>query len=262
MSLVNVVNANFNGNDLAANVPGLTVLATNPYNPAKRGLTIQDLARTNKAKINSGFYNKRTLLVKCGITRPTRDLAEQSFDTLMGLLQLREKALLLQQSGGLRQFTASYSDTTFSVEGGSYLEFTLVFETSDHYGYDLNSTLLNQITNFTSANKTDQISVGGSAEWQSPITVITFSALTGGTSATVRVGNDATGQIITVTRTFAPGDVLTIDSLNQSVQVNGAEVSFTGAFPEWNIGVGYVSYSDTLTTRTFSSTMTYKKRYV
>lgn len=260
MSFINY-SANFDGNDLTT-VSGLTVLATNPYAPAKRKLTINDLARTNKAKTNSAFYNKRPVNVRIGITRATRDLLEQSIDSLMTLIQGIEKPLLLKQGGALRSYTCTYSDMDIRVEGGSYIEADLIFETSDHFGYDTAATLLTQISGSTGGQKTTQITFGGSAPWQVPLITITHTAITGGTSKTITVGNDATGQAVTISRTYVVGDVTTIDAPNQAVKVNGVEVAFTGAIPEWAPGVGYVSYADTFTTRTYSMTMTYIKRYV
>lgn len=243
-------------------VPGLTVLSTNPYIPAKRKLSIESLARSNKSKITGAFYDKRTITVRVGIAQPTRALVETALDTLMGLLQGQDKILILQQSGGLRKYTSTLADVVIERGGGSYLEMDLVFETSDHFGYDINPTLLLQVTNFTSYQKTDQITVGGSADWQAPVITITWSAISGGTSASVSVGNGETGQTITVTRTYTAGDVLEVDSLNQTVKVNGIEVSFSGAFPEWAPGIGYLTYLDTFTARTFSNTTRHYRRWV
>lgn len=254
--------ANFNGNDLTQ-ILGLTVLATNPYVPAKRSLTIADLARSNKSKINSAFYTKKTIAVRCGITRATRDLTETSFDSLMGLIQGREKVLLLRQAGANRKYTATLADIVMRVDGGSYLEFDLIFETSDHYGYDNAETLLLQVSSYTSANKTDQITIGGSAEWQPIKIVYTLTAVNTSGTNYVQFSNDANGQSLKVTRVWTAGDVLEIDSLNQTVKINGTEVNFTGAFLEFALGVGYLSYSSTfVSSRTASYRVTYIKRYV
>lgn len=263
MPQVNANTAIFNNNNLAT-VPGLTILASMPYPPAKRKLTTYDIARTNRAKVNSGFYNKMTIIVRVGISRDSRDLVEQSSDTLMGLLQGLEKDLLVRQSGGTRKYTCSFADAVLRESGGSYLEMDLVFETSDHFGYDQNDTLLNQVSGYTSGQKTDLITLGGSAAWQVPKIIITISALTTGTSKSVIYGNDNTGQQVTITRTWAAGDVIEIDAhpLAQTVKVNGTEVAWTGAIPEFAPGIGYVSYSDNFSARTMSYTMTYKKRYV
>lgn len=249
------------GTDLTT-VSGLTVLLTNPYAPARRKLSINLLARSNKAKTNSAFYVKRIITVRVGITRATRDLVETSLDSLMALIQGVEKELWLRQSGGTRKYTCTYSDFTLREEGGSYIEMDLFFECSDNFGYDIAPTLLKQVSGFTSGQKTDQITVEGSAPWQAPLFTLTYSAITGGTTATVTIGNGVTGQQVTITRTWTAGDVLVIDSLNKSVKINGVAVAFTGAIPEWSKGIGYINYLDNFTARTFSYTMNYYRRWV
>lgn len=253
--------ATFNSN-LLTSITGLTILATNPYIPARRKLSLNDIARTNKAKTNSAFYMKKAVMVRVSITRATRDLLEQSIDSLMTILQGIEKELLLTQAGGTRKYTCTLADTIVRNDGGSYCEIDLIFETSDHFGYDNAPTLLKQVSGFTSGQKTDQITVGGSAPWQVPKLTLTYSAVTDGTSKNVIIGNDATGQSVTITRTWVAGDVLEIDALNQTVKVNGTEVDFDGAIPEWAPGIGYISYSDTFSARTFSYTLNYYKRYI
>lgn len=91
-------------------------------------------------------------------------------------------------------------------------------------------------------------------------------SVTPNASATVGIGNDATGQQINVTRVWSPGDILTIDcslSTNTPVLVNGSPVDFTGAFPAFFTpnpgggGSGTVDYYDTFTTRTFNLSASY-----
>lgn len=77
-------------------------------------------------------------------------------------------------------------------------------------------------------------------------------SLTVNSSSTVNIGNAATGQTIAVTRTFAAGDVLIIDTVNKTVKVNGVEIFFSGAFPEFKLGAGGFGYSDTFATRSFN----------
>lgn len=261
MPLVNAHTVLFNGNNLQS-VDGVSVLSVNPYKPARRKVYYGDIARSDKSKVYSAFYVEKEVEVKLAISRATRGLTESALDNLLQILQGREKTLIMLQSGGQRTYTVTLADTVVREDGGAYMEVVLIFKTSDHFGYDSALSLLLQVSNFTSPNKTDQISVGGSAPWQVPIITITFSTIAGGTSKTVIVGNDGTGQTITVTRTWASGDVLEIDSLNQTVKVNGIDVAFSGAFPEWAPGTGYVTYSDDFTSRTFSNTMRYYRRWV
>jgi len=261
MPLVSINTATFNGIDLAS-VSGLTILATNPYEPAMRRLMLDDLARSDLAKVSSAFYTKKSIVVQVGITRATRDLVEQSVDSLMTILQATEKYLVIKQSGSTRKYTCTYQSTNMKIDGGSYVEMQLVFETSDHFGYDINPTLLLQVTGFTSGQSTNAITVGGSAPWQVPVITITMSSVAGSGTRAIIVGNGATGQAVTISRSWTAGDVIVINASTQSIKVNGAEVTSSGAIPEFAPGVNYLTYTDNFTARTFSLTAVYNKRYV
>ncbi len=260
MSMNNLF-ATFNGTNIAS-VNGVTILATDPYKPPKRALSVYSLARSNKSKVNSAFFTERRITIKIGIQRSSRDLVEQSFDTLIALLQGLEKDLVLSQSGGVRKYTVTLEDMSIKRSGGAYTEIDLIFRCSDSYGYDTDYTIALNQAGITSSTRGDAIPFAGSAEFQAPLIRITYTAVTGGTAKTVVIGNPVTGQQITATRDWVSGDVLEIDSLNQTVKVNGTEIEFTGAFPEWAPSLGNWSYSDTLTTRTFTARITYFKRYV
>lgn len=253
--------ATFNNYSLP-DINGLTVLATDPYKPPKRVLSISDIARSDSAKLNSAFYRKKVVTVTVALQRATRGLLETSIDSLMSILQGQEKELVLQQSNTNRKYICTLADVVVNRDGGAYVELDLVFECSDRFGYDTAATLLAQVSGYTSYLKTTQITVDGSAPWQVPLIIITYTAITDGTSKTVTVGNDANGQQLTITRTWAAGDVITIDSKNKSVKVNGVEFAAEGAIPEWARGVGYITVTDNFTARTYSMTMTYVKRYV
>lgn len=252
----------FDGISIPDVVNGFSVLSSDPYKMPRRDLIISDIARTSKSKVNSAFYKEKLITVSCSITRATRALAEQSFDSLMVLLQGLEKAMIINQSGDTRRYTCTLQDCQFTVSGGSYLEFDLIFECSDRFGYDIATKLLLQITNFTSGQKTDTIQIEGSAPWQVPIFTLTYSVVTTGTNKAVRIGNGSTGQVVVITRNWVAGDVLIINTLTGSVTVNGVEVLAIGALPEFAQGVGYVTYSDDFTARTFSMTVNYNRRWV
>jgi hypothetical protein len=263
MALVNATAVSFDSNDLATAVPGLTVLKTNAYQPGKRTLSNYGIARTNLNKVNSAFYTDRTLDVRVGITRTTRDLAEQSLDTLLGILQGQEKALIVSESSTRRQYTATMLDTPILVGGGAYMEVDLIFYLSDSFGYDLASTLLLQITNYTSSYKSDRLLFSGSANFQAPVITITFTAVGSATSKTVLIGNSGNGQQLTITRTWVAGDVLVINErATNPVTINGLPVAFTGSIPQWPPGFGFWSYSDNFTSRTINGQIGCNFRWV
>lgn len=253
--------ANFDGHDFAASVPGLEVIATDPYRFPNRELNTSPLANSDKSVNSSAYYKDKKLNVRVEIGRNTRELLDDSIDTLYSILQGRAKALVLSYGSSTRQWYATLANVAFTDILGGHATLDIEFECADPIGTDVNSTSLFS-TALTGANSTTSFVVGGSADWQKPIITITLSALTGGTGASVVIGNPANGQQITITGDFTAGDVLVIDARVPSVKLNGAEVAWSGAIPEWASGVGSMDYSDTLTTRTRSMVGIYYKRYI
>lgn len=253
--------AQFDSVDITA-VPGLTVLGIDSYMPPRRSLTMVDIARTNKSKNTAGFYTERLITVMVGIGRNTRDLAEQSIDTLNGLIQGLEKDLIVSQAGNARKYTATLQDAHVVHGGGAYVELNLVFACTDRFGYDTAYVVIFSNNAVTSSGRSDNYTFGGSAPWQLPVLTYYYSALTGGTAKTVLVGNSATGQQVSITRTWVAGDRLEIDVKNGTVKVNGVEVAWSGALPEFAPGAGTITYSDNLTTRTVNMSGYYYRRYI
>lgn len=243
-------------------VEGVSVLKITPYLPAMRNINISAIARSNSAKVSSAFYTKKAILVRVGISRSTRRLAESALDNLMAIIQGQEKWLVVPQSIGYRKFLSTYSNYDVRVDGGAYIELDLNFECSEMFGYDNTPTTLLTLSGDTSAISSSSITLDGSAPWQIPKYTVTYSAISGGTGKVVTVGNGSTGQQVSIARDWLTGDVLIIDAYENTVTVNGIEVDFTGAIPTWEKGAGQITYQDNFTTRTYSSVLTYHKRWV
>jgi phage-related protein len=259
--------ASFDGNDLATVVPGLIVVKTNPNKFPNRTLTVGQLSNADKSVQSSAFYKDKKINVIVEIGRNTRELLDDSVDILYSILQNEEATLIMSVGSGTRQWTATLSNITITDMVGGHATFDIEFQCSDPIGIDTASTNLFS-TALTNSSSTTNFVLGGTAKWQQPVITITFSALTGGTAKIVTVGNSATGQTVSITRTWVAGDVLVIDSKLKKVTVNGTEVAFTGAIPEWagpsngaTQVAGSMDYTDTLTTRTRSMVGTCQKRY-
>lgn len=251
----------FAGYDLEANVPGLKVVSTDPYRFPTRALITSRIANTDKSVTSSANYTDKKLNVTVEIGRDTRELLEASLDTLNSILQGHEQALVVPWATSTRQWLATLDNIAATDVLGGHGTFDLEFECADPIGSDVTSTQLFS-NNLTGSSNTVTFTVGGTCEWQQPIITITFSALTGGTTKAVTIGNSATGQSVSVTRTWAAADILIINATTKKITVNGTEVQGVGAIPEWAPGAGSMDYSDTLTTRTRQTTAIYYKRYV
>ena len=252
----------FNATDIVAQTNGARLLSINPYLPAKRKLSTAELADVDRSKVVGGWYRSKRILVRVGIGRASRALAEQSLDTLLSLVQGVEEDLIVPQGATVRKYTATLGDAVIVRSGGSYIEVDLLFDCSDVFGYETAYTVILNAAGFTTASRQDSFTFEGSAPWQAPIYQVQVDAVTGGSSASISIGNLNTGQTITVTRNWSAGDLLLINSQTGSVTVNGAEVSFSGAFPQFERGTGTVTYLDTFTTRTADLYAYYYKRFV
>jgi hypothetical protein len=80
-------------------------------------------------------------------------------------------------------------------------------------------------------------------------------------SAYVQFGNSNNGQAVTVNRSWSDGDVLVIDCGGKTVTVNGANVNFSGAFPEFPPGAQTLYYNDSFSSRTVTISSVYYEGY-
>lgn len=259
----------FNGWN-ASNVPGLQVYSIDPPGQSKRTLSLSALARRNSRKLNSAFYQGNTMPIGVYIGANGRDALEMAMDTLYANIQALEGNLIVPKSGSIRQYTATYSDTAINsntISGtnnffSNLADLILLFECSDSFGYDTTSQTIFNVTNQTSQSNTYPWTQGGTALTQVPVVQIQLNTTPGLTTAGLSVSNNATGQSLTVNRTWAQYDLITIDSKKRSVQVNGSDVVFSGSFPEVGIGPQSLVVTDSFLTRNYRFILQVQNRYV
>ena len=258
----NLPTATFNSYDLASVVPGLKIISTNPYRQADRKLSFSDVANANKGVTTSSYNKSKKLNLIVEISQNTRELLDDAIDALKKYVLPREKLLVLSQGSGTRQWTASYSNMSFSDVYGGHATVDIEFIAADGVGVDVASTNLFS-TSLTGANSNTPFvgQVGGTMEWQQPIITITLTAVSGGTGGTMIIGNPDNGMQATITGNFATGDVIVLDSRTKKVTLNGGEISYQGSVPEWALGAGSIDYVDNFTTRTRTMSGLYYKRY-
>jgi len=258
--------ATFNGWDFN-NIPGLSVYAISPPGQSVRTLNIFALARQSARKLVSAFHQKNTLKIGVYITAASRDALEQAMDSLYQNIVSGEGTLLIPRSGFARQYTATFSgwtinNTMSNVDSptSNYVDLTLSFECSDSYGYDQFFTTILHLYGLTSSPNTWNYTQGGSVETQVPIISIYY---TGGSvgSGTVVIGNLNNGQSVSITRNWSVGDTLVVNAQNNTIQVNGVDVLFTGAIPTFGLGLQTITYNDTFTSRTYQLYATVYNRY-
>ncbi|WP_437440989.1 phage distal tail protein [Rathayibacter oskolensis] len=113
----------------------------------------------------------------------------------------------------------------------------------------------------TAANQALPITVGGTYKAQ-PAIRLELTTVSGSGTRTITITNGSSLRGMSITRTWSAGDVLEIDSLNQTVYVNNIPTPFVGMFPSWEPGAGSVNYLDDFTARSANLTARYTRRWL
>jgi hypothetical protein len=262
------VNATFNGNSLQTSniITGEIDKDSSP----DITMNILALAKAPRSSVTSALKQQKTITLSGSIISLTNSIIDctNQINTFKGYLVGTEKILTVSDGSGDINYICTVNKNTVTRPNYlGYAKFTTTFLCSQPYGYaTASSTLLNG-TSRTSASYSDAITVGGNSEWQTPIITITLTAVAGGTGGHITISNSLTGQACTVTRNWAAGDVMIIDtsSITTPVTVNGTQVVFTGALPTFNpsnyLGGQTITYNDNFTSRTMTENVINYSRF-
>lgn len=223
------------------------------------------LAHANASKIPFIEYPNKPITLTGEIVGTTIADCDAQIDIFNGFMTAQNANLDFDYNGGSlnRRYVATATNIDIQRPGNLYhAKFAVTFTCTQAFGMDTTQTTILNVTGRTAATYSDNYTFLGTAPVQLPIITITITAVTGGTNQLVSVGNNSTGQTISVTRTWTAADVLVIDSTTSTVTVNGVATDFSGAFPQFAPGAGTFIYTDGLTTRTFSYNIVYSVMYV
>lgn len=224
------------------------------------------LSHANRSKIPYSGYPSRIVKMSGKILPSTAgDIAgtDTLVDTFKSYFVGTDQSLDVDYAGTTRRYLATVNTISVARPGNlAFANFDIEFVCTDPFGRDTSATTALTATGRTAASYSDAYTFLGTAPYQVPIASITLTAVTGGTNQSMTWGNAANGQGITVQRTWTAGDLLVIDCLQKIVTLNGTEVAFSGAFPEFPPGAQTMQYTDTFTTRTFNISVAYTKGYL
>lgn len=229
---------------------------------ARLDLSVARLPHANKSLVSFADYKDRVINLRGKIIGSTPDDLESRVDTFRAYFNTIDGNLDIGHAGSTRRYIATAQSIDITQPGGlKYANFDVSMLCADPFGRNTTSTSILSATGRTSASYSDNYTFGGTAPIQLPIITITYNTVTGGSNY-AKVGNVETGQtIIVMDTTFVDDDVLVIDCMNRTVTVNGVEVEFEGAFPEFKPGARTIAYADWFTTRNFDISITYYPLY-
>lgn len=238
----------FNSNELSE-IPGVWLYNYDATTLPTRDTKIHKIARRSLSIITSAEYSDKSIPVFMRVCSGDRQDTEATLTQIKGMLQPPNGVLEVEQSGGQYQYTATMNE--FNIEwDSSYAYVTIVFIASTPVA---TSATQSTLFNFSTTSQSDGASFIVTGSYISePVISLTYSAVTGGTGASISVFNASTNQGITITADITPSTIITIDSANYVVMVNGASVDFEGMFPVFPPGSQRIGYSDTLTARNVS----------
>lgn len=223
-----------------------------------RDIKIYKLARRSKSIITSSEFTQKDIPVYMDVCSGGRQETEETVTYLKSLVQAQNGVMTVLEGGDEVQYIATLNE--FNIEwNGPNAYCSLVFLASDPIGFLTTPQVLFQINAITTAYASATFNVDGSALAE-PVTNIVISAVTGGTGKDVTLYNARTNQGITITGNFNSGDIISIDSRNLTITVNGVNKDFTGIFPTFQPGVQQVAYTDSFTTRTVNIAATNNTR--
>lgn len=230
--------------------------------PAKTA-QMYPLAHANGSQIPFVSYPNKVIHVTGFILDTSIAALDTRIDTFKSYQNLVSQNLDIDYNSTTRRYVATVNSLSIDRPNGlNWATFDIEFYCTNPFGKDTSTTTCATGVGVTASPGTYAHTFLGTAPWQQPVITITFTALTGGTAKTVSVGNLNTGQQVNITRTWVATDVLVIDATTKTVTVNGVAVAYTGAIPEFAPGAQTITYSDNLTTRTYTISGVYNAMWL
>lgn len=231
-----------------------------PHDLPTRTLNFGNLVRKDGRKLISTTYNEKVIVTEGHINAPTRADMEIARDTLLFRLQPNNATLDIAQATGVRRYTATMQNIIFTHVERGLMKFSVQFATSSPFGQDVLETTL-ELGSHTTSPKDYTFTVGGTYNAEL-VLAVALETVTGGSNKTISISNPASGEQISITRTWENNDSIVIHVRNRSVTVNGSVVDYNGVFPLYQPGSAALRYTDDFTTRDVTISATYYKRYL
>lgn len=240
---------------------GVTVTGTDVYSAPQNKIQADTLAESDGALIVKQQYTSKTFSVEGYLRADTIAALEALIDRFKVAMSQKNQGFDLDYAGGVRRYLASYQNMIIAKRSNTTASFSVELLSPDGMGWDVDSTALIEPTGLTSSNVTLPIDVGGSYMAE-PIIQVALNTVTGGTNRTVSISNATTLRGMAITRDWAAGDMLEINSLKKTVYVNGIVQEFTGQFPSFAPGIGALQYVDDLGARDATIQASYTRRWL
>lgn len=240
---------------------GVTVVETDVLSAPTNKIQADSLAERDGALVVKQQYESKTFSVRGTIKKSSATALEMMLDTFKGAMAIKSQPFDISHAGGIRRYLASAQNITLSQQGPASAAFTVNFLSPDGMGWDVEASSLIASTNVTQSASTLNFTVGGTYKAE-PYIRATINTVSGGTSKTLTIGNASTLRSVSITRTWAVGDVLEMDTLKGELYVNGIDTDYRGNLLSFEPGPQGLTYNDEFTARDVTILSSYTRRWL
>lgn len=237
--------------------------------PAKE-LRRYRLVRADGEIITDSRFGGKRILVIGRLKATSSNLLEYFLDDFRAAMAgygKENKQLLIEYTGGGTNRVYNKSTcVSLSIDRRqgttNFGEFQAEFISTLPYGESESPVVIESNYPVAISPLTIPVNFGGNAR-QKPVMELTVTSFTGASINTISLKNDTTGVGISISRAFVAGDVIEIDVPNMIVKVNGNEVDYSGAFPDFESNTSTdLIVSDDFTARSMSLDINCTLRYL
>lgn len=240
---------------------GCTVTDTDVDSSPPNSIQADQLPEADGAIVVKQQYTSKTFTVN-GILQASSLAALKTLrDSFKLAMSVKNQAFDVNEDGTIRRYLCNAQNVILARTSTTTAGFSVQMQSPDGMGWDIDSTSLLSAQAVTLSTQLIPVTIDGTYQAEPYISLI-LGSVTVGTGDTITISNGVTLRSISVTRSWAAGDKLEIDSLKKTVFVNNSPVEFNGQFPRWDIGTGSIGYLDNFTSRNGTLAVTYTRRWL
>lgn len=206
-------------------------------------VTSSKLPRTDGGTRPNGTLEKKQIVVRGGIIKKPSSTMRTQWDALKAGLNQGKQSLYLESDRFYREvqkvrFSSGFGPTHYSRIVDSI---QITFEAGDPYQYD--NTETQSLTNAISSSPTSKtLTVAGGNASAMPELRLTVGGA-GAITLAATITNTTTGEAFTLTGVVAGGDLIKVNSLDETVLIGTTDKTslFEGVFPKLAVGANTIT---------------------
>lgn len=231
------------------------------FQAISKDISMSRISTTDINKFVESYVSNKNIVYTGYIKGTDADNAEQIIDNLkQTVLNNDVKNLDIEYAGSTRRYRVITQSLDITKETPSLdvKEIKIVFATVEPLGLDTTATEVNYLAE--TGNPITKTVVFDGTYYTLPIYTITVSSGTALTSLSIK--SVQTNQEMIIQKSYAPGDVIEINTREKTVKYNGANSDYFGIFPLVNQGANDITITPISTSHSLNINIEYIARYL